>query len=121
MVGGVTEEQIARFYADLGQRVQRARTAARVTQQQLASAAGLTRSSIANVEAGRQRVPTHVLAAMACALRVDAGDLFTPSLLTADTDRQVVTLPLLDGDPPSMRQFVEGALATVGITARWIA
>jgi len=117
----VTEEQIDRFYADLGQRVQRARTAARVTQQQLAPAAGLTRSSIANVEAGRQRVPTHVLAAMAVALRVDAADLFTPSLLAADSGGQVVSLPLLEGDPPGMRQFVEGALATVGMTVRWMA
>lgn len=115
----MTEEQIDRFYADLGQRLHRARTAARITQQGLATVAGLTRSSVANVEAGRQRVPLHVLAAMAGALRVEPADLFSGELLAAEPGADMVVLPLLEGDEPGMRQFVEGTLATVGMTVRW--
>lgn len=115
----MNEERISRFYTDLGQRLQRARTGANVTQQQLAKVSGLTRSSVANVEAGRQRVPIHVLAAMADALRVETPSLFDAALLSMEAGKTVVTLPLLEGDELDMREFVEGALASIGVTARW--
>ncbi|GAA2623890.1 hypothetical protein GCM10010399_63990 [Dactylosporangium fulvum] len=116
----MTEEQIDRFYADAGQRINRARRAVGMTQAGLAEVSGLTRSSVANVEAGRQRIPLHVLAAMAGALRVDPGELYSPDLLAADTAGAVVTLDLPD-DEAGTRQFVEGALATLGMTVRWAA
>lgn len=117
----MTEEQIDRFYTDLGRRLQRARTGTGITQQALAKVAGLTRSSVANVEAGRQRVPIHVLAAMADALQVETANLFDAELLSMEAGRIVVTLPLLTGDAPNMRKFVEATLASVGIKTRWAA
>lgn len=51
-----------------GPRVKAARQARGLTQAELASKAELTRSSIANLEAGRQEVPVRVLAAIANAL-----------------------------------------------------
>ncbi|GAA0719301.1 helix-turn-helix domain-containing protein [Dactylosporangium roseum] len=117
----MTEDQIDRFYADAGQRINRARRSAGLTQAQLAAAAGLTRSSVANVEAGRQRIPLHVLAGAAAAMRVDPGELFSPALLADEPGGTVVTLPLLPADPPSTHQFVGGALASVGMTVRWVA
>jgi transcriptional regulator with XRE-family HTH domain len=56
------------LYDALGRRIQAAREERGVTQQQLADAAGLTRTSITNVEAGRQRTPLHVLVAISQAL-----------------------------------------------------
>lgn len=55
-----------------------------MSQQQLAVAVGLTRSSIANIEAGRQKVALHHFARMADALQV------APSSLLA------VRAPILD-------------------------
>ena len=46
-----TEQQ---FNETLGARILAARKRARITQDQLASAIGLSRSSVANIEAGRQ-------------------------------------------------------------------
>lgn len=48
------EPDRAPFWAQLGQAVKAARTAAGMTQQQLSELCGVTRSSIANTEAGRQ-------------------------------------------------------------------
>lgn len=49
-----------------------------MTQQELATAIGLTRTSIANLEAGRQRIPLHILYAIAEALGVAPTVLMPP-------------------------------------------
>jgi transcriptional regulator with XRE-family HTH domain len=59
----------------VGRRILDARTAAGVTQQQLADVIGLGRSSVANMEGGRQSVDAVQLAQIARALRVGLGDL----------------------------------------------
>jgi transcriptional regulator with XRE-family HTH domain len=64
-----------RFYEEVGRRLRRARTEAGLTQQQLAEAVELSRASIANIEAGRQPFPTHMLFALARALSVPVENL----------------------------------------------
>lgn len=59
----------------LGARVRALRRSGGFTQQQLANASGVTRSSIANIEAGRQGTPTTKLGDLARALGVTVGDL----------------------------------------------
>jgi transcriptional regulator with XRE-family HTH domain len=71
----VTEDEIDRFYLELGRRVRDARTDAGVTQAHLAEEIQMTRSSVANLEAGRQRVPLHLLFAIADTLGVEPGSL----------------------------------------------
>lgn len=61
--------------ARTGAAIQAARLAAGLTQQQLADIAGLTRSSIANTEAGRQRVPSTTLATIAATLGTTTSQL----------------------------------------------
>jgi transcriptional regulator with XRE-family HTH domain len=61
--------------AEFGARVRAYRTADGVTQQDLAEAAGLSRSSIANLEAGRQDVTVTTVLAIAHHLGVAPGDL----------------------------------------------
>jgi transcriptional regulator with XRE-family HTH domain len=58
------------LYATIGQRITQARKAQGITQGDLAAAAGLTRPSITNIEAGVQRTPLHVQLAIAQALGV---------------------------------------------------
>lgn len=69
------------FYADLGRRVRAARDRQHITQQQLASELDppSTRASIANIEAGKQRVLAHTLAQLARALSVSVADLLPNS------------------------------------------
>jgi len=52
---------IEAFYKDLGANIKRLREAAGITQAELAAAVGIERSSIANIEAGRQRTMAHHL------------------------------------------------------------
>jgi len=55
------EKRTERFYSEFGRRVCNARVKAGLTQAELADHLGLTRSSIANLESGRQRIQVHLL------------------------------------------------------------
>ena len=61
------------LYQEIGRRVARARTAAGLSQAKLAAKVKVTRTSVVNIERGRQRPPVHLLWAMAEALDVEAG------------------------------------------------
>ena len=63
-------------YKELGQAIRRFRKGAGRTQAQLASEIGISRASLANIEAGRQQILVHYLYAIA-----DALDLNSPSQL----------------------------------------
>jgi len=77
-----TSQQIDEFYNAVGKRVKRARAQANLTQMDLSQRTGLTRSSIANLEAGRQRVQAHILAIIASNLGIDLSDLFVQTFPT---------------------------------------
>lgn len=90
----VTPAETDRFYVDFGRRARAAREQSGLTQQALADALGLTRSSVANIEAGRQRALLHMTAAVAgatgvpaAALLPDQGSLTAPPSLRRDLDR----------------------------------
>jgi transcriptional regulator with XRE-family HTH domain len=67
------------FYEAFGRIIRDARLAAGLTQAQLGSRLDLTRSSIANVESGRQRLQVHQLAVISESLDVEIEKL-VPSL-----------------------------------------
>lgn len=79
----------AELYATLGHRIRTAREARGLNQEALGAAIGLGRSSVSNVEAGRQHLAVHQLVAAAQALGVDLEDLLTGPLpdLTRQPDR----------------------------------
>ena len=62
------------FYAAVGQRIAKLRTG-RLTQEALANRTGLTRTSIINIEKGRQQILLHTLMDISRALQVPVGDL----------------------------------------------
>jgi transcriptional regulator with XRE-family HTH domain len=63
------------FYSALGERVRRARESARFSQRRLADSVGLSRSSLANIEAGRQPIYVYALARIAAQLRTPLARL----------------------------------------------
>lgn len=87
---------MTRYTSEYGHRVNTARVAAELTQTQLGELLGLTRSSIANIEAGRQGASAEQVVQTAAALNVPA-----PWLLVGD-----------DIDPPQA--------ITRAITRRWL-
>jgi transcriptional regulator with XRE-family HTH domain len=63
------------LYRLIGRRVREARQAAEQSQEALASAVHLTRTSITNLESGRQQVPLQVLYEVASELQCSIYDL----------------------------------------------
>jgi transcriptional regulator with XRE-family HTH domain len=76
------------FYAAVGRRISKAR-AGSLTQEALAKKTALTRTSIINIEKGRQQILLHTLVGIAQALRVPLTDLIpdTESLETLLRDK----------------------------------
>lgn len=68
----------------VGARIKAERQAAGMSQAQLAVAIGMLRTSITNVEAGRQNLPLTTLALIAQALDCAVGDLLPPSEWPSD-------------------------------------
>ena len=66
-----------------GKQVKAARAAAGVSQAELAARVGMTRASVANLEAGRQDMTISRLAGIAAALSMDLSDLIPAALLPA--------------------------------------
>lgn len=62
------------FYAAVGRQIARARSG-RLTQEALAMKAALTRTSIINIEKGRQQILLHTLVDISRALQVSISDL----------------------------------------------
>ena len=94
-----------RFYEELGQRIQRARRKRGLTQASLASAVGLTRTSIVNVEKGRQKLLAHTVVALSHALDLRFDELLPNPLNGAGVDE------LLRDRPKTAQDFVRSVIA----------
>lgn len=105
-----SEEAIKALYVEVGFRVRGARKRQGWSQVDLAQAVGLARSSVANLEAGRQRPPVHVALLIAQALDVPVDELLPSG---SDLDKFVrVQNPAidLDGQPATTHEFVTTAI-----------
>jgi transcriptional regulator with XRE-family HTH domain len=85
-----------RIYKNLGRRIRALRKESlRLTQEQLAKRVGISRASLANIEAGRQQVLVHHLFALASALDLDSPvQLLLPSSDQARPEAAASDLPL---------------------------
>lgn len=63
------------LYIELGANIRAARERAKLDQATLADAVGLVRTSITNIERGRQRPQLHVIYAIADVLKVSISDI----------------------------------------------
>lgn len=68
------------LYVFIGNKLKEARINANITQEDLAAALGVQRTSIANIESGIQRLPIHKLFALAVLLDVPAKSLMPDDL-----------------------------------------
>ncbi|MFD6073739.1 helix-turn-helix transcriptional regulator [Amycolatopsis lurida] len=99
------------FYAVVGSKIKETRTREKVTQTELAKTLGLTRSSVANIEAGRQRVQLHGLAQIALILKVDISDLVP---MPYDDQNSLVTIPGIDEQPAETADFLSAVARRAG-------
>lgn len=66
---------IERIYRRLGERIRAARLRAGLSQERLAGRLGLVRTSVVNIEAGRQRILFHQVKTFAAALQIKPAAL----------------------------------------------
>lgn len=98
-----SEKQIDNFYSMVGGNIKEARVRKRVTQSDLGNELGLTRSSIANVEAGRQRAQLHNIVQIATALQVSIEWLVP----TPDNGQNIsMDVPDAPGQPDTTADFL---------------
>jgi transcriptional regulator with XRE-family HTH domain len=76
------------IYKEFGRRLRNLRQASNLTQDALAERIGLSRTSITNIEKGRQHIPLHVLFSLADVLGIppvkllpQKGDISTSSII----------------------------------------
>lgn len=110
----VEDAGIEDFYALAGAKVRSARLAADISQEILAQQVGLTRSSVANFEAGRQRIALHLFVSIAYALNKDVCELLPEKAKTHDSTILTNLQDELANSPESARNFVRGAVARLG-------
>lgn len=75
-------ENIDFFYIDLGHKIKDARKNVGMNQEDLAYQLGLKRSSIANIESGKQRPPIHIIVSVAKILCIEFNYLLSGTITT---------------------------------------
>lgn len=93
------------FYEAVGRRIREVRKG-KITQAALASVVSLTRTSIVNIEQGRQQLFVHTLVDIAQALRVPVADLIPVTQNASSTDLPAV----LQGQPRKVQEWITTAV-----------
>lgn len=96
------------FYEAVGRRIREARQG-KITQEALASLVSLTRTSIVNIEQGRQQLLVHTLVDIARALQVQPAELIPPSLEIETNDLPTV----LKGQPKKAQDWIKATVTSV--------
>jgi transcriptional regulator with XRE-family HTH domain len=111
----VGDNQIDMFYIAVGKKVRTTRNDAGLSQTMLAQRIGFTRSSVANLEAGRQRIALHLFVLIAQALGTEPATLLPESTILEHAG-PVAPDKLrehLAGTPETTQDFVRRAVAQV--------
>ena len=74
----LTEDIQDAIYEELGRRIKEARNKENVNQELLATYLDLSRISISNIEAGKQKIQLHTLLDLVKFLHIDIGELLKP-------------------------------------------
>lgn len=97
------------LYPRIGKLVRARRERAKVTQGKLAEATGLTRTSITNIEQGRQKIQIHTLYEIAEALNIPPYALLPPF---AKPQLGTIEESLLTQYAPDEREWVTSVLTS---------
>jgi transcriptional regulator with XRE-family HTH domain len=82
-----------RLYRQIGEHLRQTRAALGVTQSQVAEATGLLRTSVTNIEAGRQKAPLHVLYRLCAFLGTEVAAVLPEIGMVVEADEEIVTAP----------------------------
>ncbi len=96
------------FYQRLGRAIKEARRRRKLTQAALASAVGLTRTSISNIEKGRQKILLHTFYDIAQAVAVEPAELLVEKGMPQGAGEVAMQLPRDLGQQE--RAFIEEAI-----------
>ena len=105
------DARIDEFYVAIGARIRAARTAVGLSQAMLGQRIGFTRSSIANLEAGRQRVALHLFVVIAIALGMEFAEVLPESSILDNAEGIPNLQEHLAGTPDTTHDFVRSAIA----------
>lgn len=106
-----TTTEFDNLYASIGRRILAARLAMNLTQADLSRSIGLTRSSVANIERGRQHPPLHVLLLIATELKLSLSDLLSidnGTNGTNGTNGALVVRLLAESSQSRQRAYIRG-------------
>ena len=103
------EGEVVSFYQQFGKKLRQTRRGAGLSQADLAIALGLTRTSISNIENGRQGVPLCTFGKMVQVLKVQPGALLPASDVPfASPSPELLSLPKKE------RDFIERGIPRLG-------
>lgn len=95
------------LYRIVGGKVKLARKASKLTQEDLASRVSMTRTSVTNIEKGRQKILLHTLFDLAAAMKVPVANLIPePS-----GDQQHIEQQLTNGLSKAEKAWIVGELS----------
>ncbi|MEZ5428727.1 MAG: helix-turn-helix transcriptional regulator [Pyrinomonadaceae bacterium] len=103
-------EDINVLYREIGRRIFEERDKKGFTQAELASKVSLTRTSITNIEKGKQKILVHVLIRIAEALEVNLESLIPNT--KKPLDNKIVN-KYLEGFSDEARKFAESVLNSI--------
>ncbi len=95
------------LYEIVGRRIRDTRKAAKLTQEDLAERVNLTRTSVTNIEKGRQKLLLHTLFDLAAAMKVPVVEL-----MPAPREEQPhIEQKLMNGLSPAEKEWIVGELS----------
>jgi transcriptional regulator with XRE-family HTH domain len=102
------------IYVRIGRELRIHREQRRLSQARLAETVGLRRTSLVNIEAGRQRLPLHVLYALCSVLEIEPSDVL-PGIAEVRLPSEADEHEVLVGDqihriPPKTAELVRAVL-----------
>jgi transcriptional regulator with XRE-family HTH domain len=106
---GVPMNDTSYFYTAVGRLVREARDKAGLTQEALASRVGLTRTSVTNIEKGRQKLLLHTFCDLAGALGV-LPDALLPESRESPAEPEIEDL--LKGRPKKEQEWIKSAIVS---------
>lgn len=99
-----------KFYEELGKSIRARREELKITQAELGDRLGLSRTSVTNIECGRQRLLIEQFCQLADVLKCDRDTLLSPALRTG---REQKTAQRDLASMPAVARFVQKALQGV--------
>ena len=97
---------ISTLYQLIGKNINRARVGSELTQEELANLANISRTSITNIEKGRQKLPIHTLYSIALSLEVEISSLL-PKLNFANSKENIIPNNLSNEEESWLVSLVE--------------